>query len=267
MKSLAFYHPQHIRANEQIGQHEHPEWELSLVAKGTGIRIMGIQKEPFECGEVVLVPPNLSHCWNFNDEGEEVESITVLFSSRMLNAMATSFPEMEELTQRLTMQNEATRFKGKTQCLLAEIMKRMDGESDAERIVSLLQMLIIMGNCHEKQTVGYNTNRQSESKQRLKRIETFIKCNYNHNISIDDIARHIGMNRSALCTFFKHHTGITLITYLNRHRMEVAKNLLRHYELTIQEICYESGFCDLPYFCRLFRKNEGMSPGEYRKLL
>lgn len=105
----------------------------------------------------------------------------------------------------------------------------------------------------------------TEAELRLKRIEVYINCNYNHDINIDSIANHIGMNRSSLCTFFRRHTGMTLIEAVNARRLEVARNLLlRRSDLTIQQICFESGFKDIPYFFRLFKRTEGITPRMYR---
>lgn len=73
------------------------------------------------------------------------------------------------------------------------------------------------------------------------------------------------MNRSAVCTFFRRHTGKTLIEAVNARRISVAKNLLRRKDLPIQQVCFLSGFNDVPYFSRLFKRTEGITPKEYRR--
>ena len=77
------------------------------------------------------------------------------------------------------------------------------------------------------------------------------------------IAEHVGMNRSSFCTFFRKATGQTYITYLNKFRIEKACTLLRKKTKDVSEVCYMVGFNDVPYFCRCFRNNRGMSPREY----
>ena len=105
----------------------------------------------------------------------------------------------------------------------------------------------------------------SEAEERLRRINIFISCNYNRDISVDVIARHVGMNRSALCTFYRRQTGKTIIEAVNARRFEVATNLLRRQELSIQQVCFSSGFRDVPYFFRLFKRQYGMTPKSYRQ--
>mgnify|MGYP002428708328 FL=1 len=73
------------------------------------------------------------------------------------------------------------------------------------------------------------------------------------------------MNRPAVCTFFRRHTGKTLIEAVNARRISVEKNLLRRKDLPIQHVCFLSGFNDVPYFSRLFKRTEGIMPKEYRR--
>ncbi len=48
-------------------------------------------------------------------------------------------------------------------------------------------------------------------------------------------------------------------------RLDNAKRLLCNQSLTVQQVCYRSGFQDVPYFCRLFKRTFGMTPSEYRR--
>ena len=53
--------------------------------------------------------------------------------------------------------------------------------------------------------------------------------------------------------------------YLTAVRLELAKKLLRGYEMKIKEIAHHCGFEDSNYFCRIFRKHTARSPSEYRR--
>ena len=137
--------------------------------------------------------------------------------------------------------------------------------TEAERVAQLIYLLTIIAVSSERREVGKLG--ETDAQRRLKQMEIYISCNYKRDVSIDDLARHVGMNRSALCTFFKHHTGKTIITYLNEHRLSVARHLLRFTSLTVQQVCYDSGFNDVPHFCRYFKREVGMTPLEYRTKL
>lgn len=82
---------------------------------------------------------------------------------------------------------------------------------------------------------------------------------------LDDIAAHIGMNRSAFCTFFRRNKGMTFSQFVTQYRLETACELLKTSQKQVSEICFAVGFNDLPHFIRVFNKETGLSPTKYRK--
>ena len=80
--SIQFDHVR-LKPSEQIGSHQQPTWELSLVIEGEGIRTIAGVSEPFKSGEVALVPPEIPHCWQFTDNAEKIENITVIFAPEL----------------------------------------------------------------------------------------------------------------------------------------------------------------------------------------
>ena len=114
-----------------------------------------------------------------------------------------------------------------------------------------------------------------------------------HDMSLDDIQRLTarldeyllsgraateGLPRPALVAQWADHskaytqdmlrteTGHTTAEYIEKRRIDVAKNLLRRKDLPIQQVCFLSGFNDVPYFFRLFKRTVGITPKEYRRL-
>ena len=65
---------------------------------------------------------------------------------------------------------------------------------------------------------------------------------------------------------FRETYGTTIIAYLEQLRITKAKNLLRFSDMTVDEIAYRVGLKDANYFSRLFKKVEGMTPSQYRRL-
>lgn len=94
----------------------------------------------------------------------------------------------------------------------------------------------------------------------------FLEEHYAEKISLDDISQAFNTNRTTLISEFKKVTTLSPYRYLLQIRMNMATTLLRKTELPIDEICYRTGFNDLGYFSKLFKKELGYSPGEYRKL-
>ena len=73
------------------------------------------------------------------------------------------------------------------------------------------------------------------------------------------------MSRTRFCSFWRHETGETFMTFVTRQRLKTACHLLlTRPGMHVSEICYESGFSDIPHFNRTFRRFLGLSPTEYR---
>lgn len=83
-------------------------------------------------------------------------------------------------------------------------------------------------------------------------------------ISLDELAQNAHVTNSYLCKQFKKATGLTVVEYINRHRIELAKELLTSRNVRVIEIAYETGFQSLSQFNRSFQRYTGQSPTEFK---
>lgn len=83
--------------------------------------------------------------------------------------------------------------------------------------------------------------------------------------NIDSIATATGVHRSTLSRRFHAATGMTLVSHLTSVRLQNAMNLLKTTSLSICEIAFACGFRDANYFIRVFKKQTGKTPGEFRQ--
>jgi AraC-like DNA-binding protein len=93
----------------------------------------------------------------------------------------------------------------------------------------------------------------------------FIRDNYAHRYASAELARHARVSLSYVFRIFKRSTGFTPVHYRNFLRIEEAKRLLRSGAPSLEELARQVGFDDVRYFSRVFRKETGLSPGEFRK--
>lgn len=91
----------------------------------------------------------------------------------------------------------------------------------------------------------------------------WIDANYTEQITLSDLSKVSGMNEKYLCRFFKEYTAHTPIDYINSLRIESACHELISNGHSITEAALESGFNDLSYFSKLFKKYKGYSPRQY----
>lgn len=253
-----------LSSDEQVGRHSQRTWELDLIVKGRGKRKIGTSDyQPFDEGEVVLLRPDVEHEWIF-EPSTEIENITVIFSDNWLTKIAATFPEMRTVIETLMTLPPAVLLSGQLRKRIAESLKNMTTQSAPQRLPSLLEILVIISQSSDFKTITTQNN-ESLAQQRIKKMDIFVRCNYARNITLDDIARHVGINRSSLCSLCKRLTGQTVVEHLTAVRIAQAKQFLLVSDDSVKKICYAVGFNDFPHFCRVFKRVVGVSPGEFRK--
>ena len=103
----------------------------------------------------------------------------------------------------------------------------------------------------------------SSSSQYVLAAIKYIQFNYSHDISVDDIAKAVGVSRSHLYRVFMSNVGQSPIDYLTSYRISEACSLLKNSSLSIAEIAVSVGFFDQFYFSRVFKKVKGVPPSKY----
>lgn len=93
----------------------------------------------------------------------------------------------------------------------------------------------------------------------------YINENISNELDIDKICENIHISKYHFCRQFKEHTGMTVMKYILKTRIVLAKIELRTSTLSIGEISEKYGFSSIAYFCRVFKEEENCSPLKYRK--
>ncbi len=252
-----------ISPDRQIGMHAHARWELSYVVCGAGMRTVGDITEPFACGEIVFIPPGIPHCWKFDDGFTDktgmIANISVFFDSSLLTSMRLLFPEMREVLTRIESLKQAVRFTGKNCGIIQKLMAGMRGLTAEKRLPKMMELLLAVADTSDSIYAG-SADMMNRKEKRMEQIRVYCACNYSRQITLDEMSRHVGMNKSAFCTFMRHNVGMTLSEFVNEIRLDVAKEKLLTTDGNIAEIAMVCGFQNVSYFNRLFRKKYGCSP-------
>ena len=110
-----------------------------------------------------------------------------------------------------------------------------------------------------------NRKLSGEAQRLVRQAMAYLHEHYADSISRADLARHVALSADYLTFCFRKELGVTPIAYLNRYRVNQAKQLLTDTCKSITEIALEVGFSDSGYFSRIFRREVGMSPEAYRQ--
>lgn len=93
----------------------------------------------------------------------------------------------------------------------------------------------------------------------------YLQSCYNQKITVEKLAEEFHTNRTTLLNDFKKYTGKSISRYLIQLRLTMASTLLRDTDLSVDEICERTGFSDISYFSKVFKKKLFLTPSEYRK--
>lgn len=119
---------------------------------------------------------------------------------------------------------------------------------------------------HIKLLVHEYQNMKTEFDPLIHNIQNYIEEGLYYDVSVGDLASAFHYNKKYIGKVFKKHTGMTINEYLNGKKLKKAEELLKGSGLPVTEISARSGFHNVTYFNRLFKKRHHMSPTQYRSL-
>ena len=128
-----------------------------------------------------------------------------------------------------------------------------------EQLTSLLTLLM------EDSWAPASENKHPTGRRSLQDVKEYIDLHFNEKILLDDLADRFYINKYYLTRVFKEQFGLSISHYIMQKRITHAKHLLRFSDHSIEQIASMCGMDDANYFSRVFRKIEGVSPGEFRR--
>lgn len=151
------------------------------------------------------------------------------------------------------------------QCL--DHLYTLAGSADHIRDMRINQELtVLLTLLMEQSWAPENALAAAGKKQQLVEVRQHLEQHFAEKITLDQLAEQFYMNKYYLAHLFKEQFGVTVVEYLLNLRITHAKQLLRFSDQTTESIAAACGMSDANYFARVFRKVEGISPTEYRKL-
>lgn len=263
-----FFIAQHVMPHVEAKMHRHDAWELYYVTHGYGRRMTGDTLMRFSEGDVVLIPPGMPHYWEYegdsvNQEGE-ITYLMIAFSPAFIDRCIETFPEIRRSLYGRTLPAEALKYGIESSAVIKSVLGRMSESDDIGQLSEIIRLLPFIFTTTDHKLIG-KPIRIERDVRRIQQVAAYVMAHYSHPIKLDDVASHIGMNRSAFCTFFKRNKGMTFSKFVTLYRLETACELLRATKKQVSEICFAVGFNDLPHFNRVFKKQYGVSPSAFRR--
>jgi len=252
--------------------HFHPEYQLGLVIKGAGHRIVGDNIGPLEAGEVSLLGPNLPHAWQFDEptskRDRELQCVIVYFKEDFLGPDFLKRPEVEHIRRLLKRAATGLQIRGKTRRAAATLLQAMPAHEGFQRVLDLLELLHLLASSEELVPIcssGFLPKLPDQNGERLRKICELIQERIAEPIHRDDIAAAAHFSPGAFSRFFKARTGKTFHDFVTELRIGRACRLLAEQEMNVTEVALACGFANVASFNRSFRRMKRVNPTEFRK--
>lgn len=257
--------------NFDVSWHIHPEYELAIILKGQGKRNVGNSIDDFHENEIILLGPNLPHSWHSSNLSKTfVKQIIVQFSYDFLGKDLFEKPEFGAIKTLLSKAHHGLIFKDQTILTVKKTLLSMLSSNRFDRTISLLNILnLLAGSTNFKELSGlsYSHNLNENDSKKVNKVFRYILDNFRKDISLSELASLSSMTPPAFCNYFKKHTKKTYTQFLNEVRIGHACKLIMEKNLSISQICSDSGFNNISNFNRQFKKITKTNPTDYKKRL
>lgn len=254
--------------------HQHPEWQLTLILEGKGQLMVGDYLGRFEPGDIYLLGSNVPHVFRSDEEyfqkTNSIKSVsnTIFFDFEALGKGIWEVEEFLELRQWVNAIKGCYMVKCENQEFLKNSIRTFALKTGMEKVLAALEMIRYLQQPRAmlplNRLLPIRDYSELEGK-RMGNVMAFILAENHRNISLKEVAETANMSKEAFCRFFKERTGKTYTEFLNELRIHKSCHLLQETDLSISQIAFQTGFQNLSYFNRAFKKYILTTPKSFRK--
>ena len=251
---------------ETYGPHGHLRIEINFVRKGSCFLHLGNNETiTFNEGEMMVIYSHLEHLFEAGSKGVtlmQLEFMPEVFSMFEVPKEASN----GDLNLYNIFSDENRLIKISSNIRMMRAVQRIINELKDKKmhynymVVMYYAELLILLHRHMSETylpLGTNSS--------LKDAISYIRKNYDQDISITEVAEHCSISERYLRKLFATNFNLSPLDYLNQIRINKSIELLKHTELSIKEVAFITGFKSSQYFSKVFKKQTGMTPREVNR--
>ena len=247
------------RENFEAPWHYHPEYELTLILEGKGMRYVGNHLGAFAPGDTVLLGASLPHCWR-NAAGTGAKSIVIQWQPLAL----PDIPEFNTIHRMLAMAQRGLRFEKDFQGHFLSIVSAPAPFLRYTRFLELLHVLAQEDHPTLLAGASYQADVSSKTSNRLGLIHQYLSTHYHERITLARMGQLLNMTEGAFSRFFSKSMQKPFFSFLNEYRVNRAGRMLIESDVQAAEIAFACGYESLPFFFKQFKKYKGCSPLVFR---
>lgn len=248
--------------------HYHPACELTFISRGAGTRLVADHIELFESGDLVLIGSNVPHYWQLRGDSA---GLAIQWDFPLEHGI-WSFNEAAPLRHLLNSALRGIQIRGVTADVIRQQMKTLTGHSGLSRLSMFLQILSILAAAprQDMQPLSaqpFSMTGNIETQEAIRRAVSYILAHYRENLSLAELLKLTGMSRATFARQFLLHVGKSFSIFRNQVRLQAVCHALQVSTEPVGTIAFSHGFNQLSFFNRLFRREFGVNPSEYRASL
>jgi AraC-like DNA-binding protein len=253
--------------------HYHPEFELTWIVKSHGTRFVGDNIEAYRAGDLVLIGPNLPHCWHDErtEDSNAPEAVVVQFRPEIFGRDLLDLPEFEPARRLFRASKCGLHLEGEAAMRVQRQMRALFEKSGIARLIGLLDILRVLteasGSSRHLASEDYHiTNDITEvNRQRIELVHRYVRHNLASEINQAEVARMVGLTPPAFSRFFRRATGQTFVGFVNILRINEVCRAMAEGNACITNIAMNCGYNNIANFNRQFLALKGMNPSQYRE--
>jgi AraC-like DNA-binding protein len=254
--------------------HNHPEYELILVLKGRGKRMVGDNIGRFCEHDLVFLGPYTPHEYLCDSEfydntaGFQGACIFIQFQYDFLGEKFFEVPENLDLKKFIKGSSRGYEFFGETKKKVISRILKMADMNDKERLYALFSIFRLFATTKEFKTLSspaFDNTFWLNKNESMQKALQFISQNFHRPIGIQDLLKVTNMSNSSFYDSFKTTYRMPFKDYLLNLRVGYACKLLTHSRKYISGAAYNSGFGNISNFNRQFKKIKGITPSQFLK--
>ncbi|TRX60626.1 AraC family transcriptional regulator [Fulvivirga sp. M361] len=241
--------------------HYHPEYELTLILKGIGMRYVGNDVSAYAPGDMVLLGTGLPHCWRTSASSNGAKSVVIQWQGSAL----PKIPEFNAIHHLLTLSQRGVRFSEDLKEVFLQLVLTREPFLRFTRFISLLHQLTQSKNYQLLASASYQIDTSKRTNDRLDLIHQYLSAHFQERITLAQMATLLSMTNESFSRFFSKRMQKPFFSFLNEYRVNRAGRLLIETDQQVAEIGYSCGYESLPFFFKQFKKYKGYSPLDFRK--
>lgn len=256
-------------AHESITSHDHDFFELVYISEGYCLHDMAGRMTLLMAGDLFIIPPGKTHRYMCN---RDIKLYNCLFTAEALGSAGSRLtalagvnaiinPHYDGFMHAHLELQERTAISQLLEDMVQEYSQRQPGWDVL--LHSYVVSLIIHCNRIFQHHVGDTQDKRAYMGYVTQALQ-YIDAHYQEDLTIRDIAGHVGVSNDYFSRQFKQVTGIAPVEYLRRYRFARAMELLTG-GMSVTDVAHQVGFRNLCHFSREFKNQLGVTPSQYRR--